>query len=294
MISADKIRVRVTKADEGLRLDQFLAASIPELSRRKARVLLEIGGVFVDRARVKVASRKVKEGQLVEAVLGGALDRATKKTGQQARSQDEAKTRTHSLLFEDDYIVIANKPAGLLTAPTPESDRGNLSDRLARERNIRIWVVHRIDLNTSGILVFAKTEDTNRELSTTFREHNIQRQYIAVVQGDWPEDLLRVDTEVGGKSAVSHFEIIERFPGKATVLRVRLETGRTHQIRIHAAEAGFPVLGDKQYGEVSDLAPPRMALHAYLLAFIHPDTGEDKRFEIPLADDLEAWLATLR
>ncbi len=294
VISADKIRVRVTKADEGLRLDQFLAASIPELSRRKARVLLEIGGVFVDRARVKVASRKVKEGQLVEAVLGGALDRATKKTGQQARAQDEAKTRTHSLLFEDDYIVIANKPAGLLTAPTPESDRGNLSDRLARERNTRIWVVHRIDLDTSGILVFAKTEDTNRELSTTFRDHNIQRQYIAVVHGDWPEDLLRVDTEVGGKSAVSHFEIVERFPGKATVLRVRLETGRTHQIRIHAAEAGFPVLGDKQYVEVSDLAPPRMALHAYLLAFTHPDTGEAKRFEIPLADDLEAWLAKLR
>jgi 23S rRNA pseudouridine1911/1915/1917 synthase len=294
VISAEKFRVRVANEDEGLRLDQFLAARVPDLSRRKARVLLEIGGVFVDRARVKVASRKVKSGQLVEVVRGGALDRATKKTGKTARAQDAAKLPEHVILFEDDQIIVAAKPAGLLTAPTPESDRGNLSDLLTRERGIRVFVVHRIDLDTSGILVFAKTEESNTELSHTFREHAIERHYLAVVDGNWPEDLLRIDEEVNGKSACSHFKVVERLGDRATLLQVRLETGRTHQIRVHAAGAGYPVLGDKQYGRVSDLAPPRMALHAAHLAFKHPMAGTDQSFDCPLPGDLDTWLTRLR
>ena len=290
MISAEKFRVRVTAEHEGLRLDQFLAATVPDLSRRKARVLLDIGGVFVDRARVKVAGRIVKVDQLVEVVLGGAFDRATKKTGQVARSKDAEKLPPHTVLFEDDHICVAFKPAGLLTAPTPESDRGNMADALSRERNLRIFVVHRIDLDTSGILVFAKTEDANRQLSETFRKHVIERQYLAVVDGAWPDDLTRIEEDVGGKSAVSHFAIDQRVGDRATVLRVTLETGRTHQIRLHAAGAGFPVLGDKQHGRVSDMAPPRMALHARKLAFAHPTTGKALSFESPLPGDLQPWL----
>ncbi|MCP4448199.1 MAG: RluA family pseudouridine synthase [Myxococcales bacterium] len=293
MISAEKFRVRVTAEHQGLRLDQFLAATVPDLSRRKARVLLDIGGVYVDRARVKVASRVVKEGQLVEVVLGGAFDRATKKTGTVARSKDAAKLPLHTVLFEDEHICVVYKPAGLLTAPTPESDRGNLSDVLSRERNLRMFVVHRIDLDTSGILVFAKTEDVNRELGETFRKHAIERQYLAVVDGQWPDDLLRIEEDVGGKSAVSHFEVDKRIGERVTVLRVTLETGRTHQIRLHAAGAGLPVLGDKQHGKVSDLAPPRMALHARKLAFAHPSTGEAVSFESQLPEDLSGWLSSL-
>ncbi len=293
MISAEKFRVRVAAEHDGLRLDQFLAATVPDLSRRKARVLLDIGGVFVDRARVKVASRSVKEGQLIEVVLGGAFDRATKKTGNLARSKDAAKLPQHSILFEDEHICVVFKPAGLLTAPTPESDRGNLSDALSRERQVRIFVVHRIDLDTSGILVFAKTEDANRELGETFRTHAIERQYLAVVDGEWPGDLQRIDEDVAGKSAVSHFEVADRIGDRATVLRVTLETGRTHQIRLHAAGAGYPVLGDKQHGRVSDMAPPRMALHAHKLAFAHPITDEALSFESELPDDLRFWLDTL-
>ncbi len=293
MISAEKFRVRVTAEHKGLRLDQFLAAVVPDLSRRKARVLLDIGGVFVDRARVKVASRPVKEGQLVEVVLGGAFDRATKKTGQAARSKDAAKLPKHHVLFEDDHICVAFKPAGLLSAPTPESDRGNLADALGRERSMRLFVVHRLDLDTSGILVFAKTEDANRILSETFREHTIERQYVAVVEGTWPEDLLRIEEDVSGKSAISHFEVAKRIDDRATILHVQLETGRTHQIRLHAASAGWPVLGDKQHGRVSALAPPRMALHARKLAFSHPITDQAMSFESELPADLADWLAGL-
>ena len=294
VISAEKFRVRVTKEDTGMRLDQFLAARVPDLSRRRARVLLEIGGVFVDRSRVKVASRKVKDGQLVEVVRGGAIDRATKTTGKTARAKDASKLPDPVLLFEDEEIIVVSKPAGLLTAPTPESDRGNLSDMLARERKIRIFVVHRIDLDTSGILVFAKTEACNRELSHTFKEHAIERRYIAVVDGIWPADLVKSEEAVNGKTALSHFEIIETIGDRATVLGVKLETGRTHQIRIHAAGAGHPVLGDKQYGRLSDLAPPRMALHATHLSFAHPMSGAALTFDSPLPEDLDHWLGALR
>jgi 23S rRNA pseudouridine1911/1915/1917 synthase len=294
VISAEKFRVRVAKEDQGMRLDQFLAARVPDLSRRRARVILEIGGVFVDRTRVKVASRKVKEGQLVEVVRGGALDRATKSTGKDARAKDASRLPDTALLFEDDEIIVVAKPAGLLTAPTPESDRGNLADMLSRERGIRVFVVHRIDLDTSGILVFAKSEDCNRELSHIFKEHAIQRKYIAVVDGIWPEDLLQIDEEVNGKSARSHFKILETIGDRATVLQVQLETGRTHQIRIHASGAGYPVLGDKQYGKLSDLAPPRMALHATHLSFAHPMSGAPQSFDSPLPSDLDNWLTTLR
>lgn len=294
MISAEKFRVRVTAEHEGLRLDQYLAATVPDLSRRKARVLLDIGGVFVDRARVKVAGRVVKAGQLVEVVLGGAFDRATKKTGAVARSKDAAKLPLHSILFEDEHICVAYKPAGLLTAPTPESDRGNLSDALSRERALRIFVVHRIDLDTSGILVFAKTEDANRALSETFRKHEIKRQYVAVVDGPWPDDVTRVEEDIAGKNAISHFEVAERLGDRATVLHVTLETGRTHQIRLHAVGVGYPVLGDKQHGRVSDMAPPRMALHARKLAFAHPITGCALSFESELPDDLRSWLDELK
>ena len=276
-----------------MRLDQYLAACVPDLSRRKARVLLDIGGVFVDRSRVKVAGRKVKAGQLVEVVLGGAFDRATKKTGSAARDIDAGKLPQPSLLFEDDDILVVAKPAGLLSAPTPESDRGNLADLLGRERGLRLYVVHRLDLDTSGVLVFAKTELANQVLSNIFREHKIERQYQAVLLGMWPEEVERVEMDVGDKSAVSHFKVVKRIGDRATVVHVNLETGRTHQIRLHAAGIGYPVLGDKQHGQVSDLTPPRMALHARLLAFAHPSTGEPLRFGIDLAPDLQEWLDAL-
>jgi 23S rRNA pseudouridine1911/1915/1917 synthase len=296
--SGDESRVTFTAGDAeaGLRLDQALAARVPGLSRRRARLLLDIGGVFVDGRRVKVAGRLVRAGEKIVAHVGGALDRATPQTGRAARAQDEARLPAYAIIFEDEDVVVVDKPSGLLTAPTPESDRNNLASLLARrEGGAPVHVVHRIDLETSGLLVFAKTEDANRALSERFRTHDLGREYLAVVAGAFPDDTRVIDRPVGGRPAVTHVAVEERFGERATALRCRLETGRTHQIRLHAQAAGHPVLGDPRYGG-APISPraPRMALHATLLAFAHPRTGEALSFTSPLPADLAAWLEQLR
>ena len=293
MPAPNRVTFTVGDADVGRRLDQVLAARDEGLSRRQARVLLDIGGVFVDGRRIKVASRSMHAGEAVVAVMGGALARATKKTGRAARSADERQLPPFSVVFEDDDIVVVEKPAGLLTAPTPESDRNNLADMLARRMQPpgTIFVVHRIDLDTSGLVVFAKTADANRELSQRFRDHDLERAYLAVVAGAFPADVKTVDRPVGGRRAVTHVEVRERFGDRATSLACRLETGRTHQIRIHMAELGTPVIGDARYGRPFSPAPPRMALHATRLGLAHPRTGAPLSFDSPWPPDLAAWLS---
>jgi 23S rRNA pseudouridine1911/1915/1917 synthase len=292
----NRVVFKVGDEDAGRRLDQVLAARVPGLSRRQARVLLDIGGVFVDGRRVKVAGRAARKGEEVAAVLGGALARATGRPGRAARGADERRLPPYTVVFEDDDIVVVDKPPGLLTAPTPESDRNNLSDLLARRSTppAEIFVVHRIDLETSGLVVFAKTAHANRELSRRFREHDLERAYLAVVAGRFPDDVRTIDRPVDGRRAVTHVEIRERLGDHATVLACRLETGRTHQIRIHMAELGTPVIGDGRYGRPWPPAPPRMALHAAALGLTHPSTGKALSFSSPLAPDLASWLAARR
>ncbi|ACY19294.1 RluA family pseudouridine synthase [Haliangium ochraceum] len=293
-IRARTVRFEVADEDVGKRLDQLLAARVPELSRRMARTLLDIGGVFVDRTRVKVASRKLRPGQSVEVHLGGALERATKEVGKEARKRDSRALPRFKIVFEDRDLVVVDKPAGLLSAPTPESDLGNLA-ALLRERRERVYVVHRIDLQTSGLLVFAKTRRANQHLSERFREHQIERAYTAVVAGAPVEDTFTIDLPLRGRRATTHLQVLQRIGERAAVLDARLETGRTHQIRLHCLQRGYPVLGDPQYGErMSDeLTPPRMALHARVLGFEHPRSGEARRFESELPADLGDWLAGL-
>lgn len=279
---SNKIRFEVEAADSGLRLDQLLARRVPDLSRRKARVLIDIGGVFVGGSRVKVASRKVSPGQVVEANLGGALERATKEVGKAARAADEARLPEHKVVFVDDDLVVVDKPSGLLAAPTPESDRGNLVSLLEAELGPRIYVVHRIDLETSGLLVYARSDLANRALSELFRSHTIERVYHAVLAGTLEPDELTVNEPVGGKRACTHLRVLAR-EGDRTRIEARLETGRTHQIRIHAAGLGHPVLGDARYGQA---APHRMMLHALRLGFAHPRTAQALVFEteVPFTD----------
>ncbi len=287
---------KVTEEDAGKRLDQALAARVPGLSRRQARVLLDIGGVFVDGRRVKVAGRPVHAGEEVVAVMGGALARATARPGREARARDESRLPSYQVLFEDEEIVVVDKPAGLLTAPTPESDRNNLAGLLQRRPGGGpIFVVHRIDLETSGLLVFAKTEDANRALSERFRTHDLERAYLAVVAGAFPARIRRIARPVGGRPAVTHVGVREPLGDRATLLDCRLETGRTHQIRLHVRAVGHPVLGDDRYGAPFPAAPPpRMALHATTLGFAHPRTGQALSFTSPWPPDLAAWLERVR
>jgi 23S rRNA pseudouridine1911/1915/1917 synthase len=291
---APSFRVVVAPEDGGKRLDQLLAARVPNLSRRKARVLLDIGGVFVDGARVKVAGRLVRPGQVIEAHLGSALERAESATGRAARERDAERLPRYEVVFEDADLVVVDKPAGLLTAPTPESDRGNLADLLGRRTPAaRIYVVHRIDLQTSGLLVFAKSARANRELAARFRDHDITRSYDAFVLGRFPDGATTLDASIGAQRAVTHATAIEHFGERATRVSCTLETGRTHQIRIHCAGAGHPILGDPERAPRLGWGPPRMALHAHTLGFRHPASGEALLFEADLPEDLAAWAATL-
>ncbi|HVZ75162.1 MAG TPA: RluA family pseudouridine synthase [Polyangia bacterium] len=292
---ANRVTFTVAESDAGLRLDQALAARVPGLSRRRARLLLDIGGVFVDGRRIKVAGRPVHAGETIVANLGGALERATPQLGRDARAADDARLPPFAVVYEDEDLVVVDKPSGLLTAPTPESDRGNLAGLLARrEGGAPVFVVHRIDLETSGLLVFAKNEDANRLLSDRFRAHDLDRAYLAVVAGAFPGDVRTIDREVGGKRAVTHVEIEKRFGARATWLRCRLETGRTHQIRLHTLAVGHPVLGDPRYGGAPFLPrPPRMALHATRLGFAHPRTGAPLAFDSPWPPELASWTAAL-
>jgi 23S rRNA pseudouridine1911/1915/1917 synthase len=273
---------------------------VPGLSRRRARVLIDLGGVFIDKRRVKIAGRPARAGEEVVAHLGGALERAENRVGETARASEERRLPGFSVVHEDDDIVVADKPAGLLTAPTPESDRSNLLALLTRRGGARqsIHLVHRLDLPTSGLLVFAKTEAALKTLSEKFRLHDLERQYLAVVQGLFPKRIQRIDQPIERRTAATRVEVLEHLharPGAlATLLRCTLETGRTHQIRIHCHALGHPVLGDRQHGQPTAFDPPRMALHATRLAFAHPVTGAPLAWDSPWPADLQPWLDSLR
>ncbi|HEX7838213.1 MAG TPA: RluA family pseudouridine synthase [Kofleriaceae bacterium] len=273
-------RFEVAADETGLRLDQVVPRHVG-LSRRKARAVIDVGGVFVDRARVKVAGRPVRAGQVIEVHVGGAIERS------QAPPAPE-------IVFADDHVIVADKPAGLVTAPTPESDRGDLLDQLAR-RYGEVYLVHRLDLPTSGLLVFARTREANKRLGDAFVRHDVDREYRAVAVGEAKPET--VDRPIHGKRAVTHVGVLEPLAG-ATLVSARLETGRSHQIRIHLAGLGHPVAGDHQHG--GELArtfvprAPRLALHAAVLGFTHPASGERVRFERALPADLASWIARLR
>jgi 23S rRNA pseudouridine1911/1915/1917 synthase len=274
-------RFEVAAEDAGLRLDQVVPRHVAGLSRRKARAVIDLGGVFVDRTRVKIAGRLVRPGQVIEVHVGGAIERTEPPPAPE-------------IVFVDDHVIIADKPAGLVTAPTPESDRGDLLDQLG-ERYGEVYLVHRLDLPTSGLLVFARTRDANKRLGDAFARHDVDREYRAVAIGELAPQT--VDRPIQGKRAVTTFDVIERLAG-ATLVSARLETGRTHQIRIHLAGLGHPVAGDRQHGGEASRTftprAPRLALHAAVLGFTHPATGERVRFERDMPDDLATWLARLR
>ncbi len=287
-----KFEFRVPEDAAGLRLDQCLARHVETLSRSSARVALDLGAVFVDDKRVKVASRRVTAGQHVVVHLGGAFERAHKRVGRAARELDDAHLPAHEILFEDEHLIAVNKPAGLLSAPTPEGDSGNLQALLARRQAgpSQVFVVHRLDLQTSGVLVYAKTSVANQALGELFRTHTLTRRYDVFAAGAPSEEAVSERLSLNGKAAATHFRLVARHVGFCH-LEATLETGRTHQIRRHLLARGLPVLADAEYSRREPWHPPRLALHAKHLSFSHPIGGTPLAFDVPLPRDLAEWLA---
>jgi 23S rRNA pseudouridine1911/1915/1917 synthase len=188
-------------------------------------------------------------------------------------------------------VVVVNKPAGLLSAPTPEGDWGNLQTLLARRQRPQasIYVVQRLDLQTSGVLLFAKTPLASEKLSELFRTHSLTRRYDVFAAGDPGRDVFSLRQSLSGKSAVTHFRRLTQFP-RFCHLEATLETGRTHQIRRHLLGTGLTVLADPKYAVREAWHPARLALHAKHLSLEHPLGGGALTFDVALPDDLRSWL----
>jgi 23S rRNA pseudouridine1911/1915/1917 synthase len=282
------------------------------LSVRQAKGLIDAGCVKVNGEVVSKHGHRLASGDSVHANFDPALkyDLAPSKT--------QLKEDPYEVLFEDKHLLFVNKPAGLLTVPTEGGKEATLADAITEHyqrrgfKRFHLFIVHRLDRFTSGVLVFAKTPEALSGLKKMFDLHTLNRVYKAILAGELPENsgtlkghlIEQVKTlkmrvvdpkkkhSEGAKAAVTHYRVVERLPGH-TVVEVRLETGRRNQIRVQFADRGFPLLGDQVYGEASELLD-RQALHAELLGFKHPVTDEQITVSAPLPKDMAAVLKALR
>ena len=284
-------------------LDRWLRELLPGKSWNEVRRLSRTGKVFIDGAPLLDPTRLVAAGAEIE--LRQSAPRATRTPALPKRA----------ILHLDAQVVVVEKPPGISTVPYDENERGTL-DQLVMEtisergRRAPLGIVHRIDKETSGIVVFARTVAAKVALKNQFRFHTVGRQYVAIAHGKVPSATIQsrlvqdrgdgrrgsTDNEALGREAITHVKQLESLRG-ATLVECRLETGRTHQIRIHLAERGNPLVGERVYskhyrGEL--ISAPRLMLHARELAFEHPSTGQRLSFEQPMPQDMQAVLVSLR
>ena len=304
MTDGRTVRFTVSPSSVGGRLDAVLAERDEMESRAEAQRLIDAGHVLVN-GEVKAKRYRLAAGDVVEAALGPEP---------RAPGELRAEALDVPIVFADEHIVVVDKPAGMVTHPSKGHDEGTLVHGLlgagiaGGDDPDRPGIVHRLDRDTSGLMLVARTERAHRRLSRMMRDRDIERRYLALVHGEFPP-ALTVDrpigrdprrrtrqavVPVGGKEAITHFRTVERL-GHLTLVEARLETGRTHQVRVHLEAAGHPVVGDPLYGQGRPAhGLDRQFLHAYRLALPHPETGDEMSFESTLPDDLDAALAAAR
>jgi 23S rRNA pseudouridine1911/1915/1917 synthase len=281
--SGKSLRLLASTEVAGLRLDQAISRLAAGVSRAEARRLIDRGSVFLGGARTKVASRVVKEGQRIDVHLPPATT--------QERAPLSVPDIPILLLTPD--LVVVDKPSGLLSAPTPQTDQADLLYFLQKTLG-PLHLVHRLDAHTSGAMVVARNAASARTLSAQLESRTLGRTYVALLSGEVASDF-RADSPIDGRDARTHFRVLALGHG-ATQVEVQLETGRTHQIRIHARAAGHPVLGDRKYGGTGPLAgpkAPRLALHAAEVRFVDPASGRTETVQAPFPPELAAYWATM-
>jgi len=305
----------VTAHEAGVRLDKFLAGADRIGSRVRAATALERGKIFLNEREMTPdqASTRLAAGDVVRVWMD--------RPGSAKRRARLGEARDLPVVYEDDMLVVLNKPAGLLAVPLPPRRRADapsvfdeLKEYLWRHGRRRAFVVHRIDRDTSGLVVFAKSAAAQDQLKGQFKRHLPVRVYQAVVyghpspaSGTWRDHLVWDDRSLiqkethprdpRGKEAIGHYRVLEQLKG-AALIEVRLVTGRRNQIRIQARLRGHTLVGEQRYTYGPDtlrsIAFPRQALHAHRLVFKHPVDGRELRFEAPLPQDLVDLIARLK
>ena len=310
----------VNKDFKGQRIDKFLSECFPEVSRSQIQKLIAMGNVVCDDVTVGDNSYKIKEGESFVLTMPEAVP-----------AEPMPQNLDLPILYQDEDIVVVNKPAGMVVHPAAGApDKTMVNALLYHCKDLsgiggvkRPGIVHRIDKETSGILVVAKNDNAHKFLCEQFAEHTIERTYYAVVFGcpqpingtiigdigrsPYDRKKMAIVTK-GGKHAVTHYKVIENFKNVASLVKCNLETGRTHQIRVHMSKNGHNLLGDKVYVKAKKIVDKtidveiknflnnftRQALHAQSLGFVHPKTKEKMFFEAPMPDDMALLIEILR
>ncbi|MCI6693139.1 MULTISPECIES: RluA family pseudouridine synthase [unclassified Clostridium] len=290
----DKFFLKITnEKDIGLRIDKYLSCNIQGKSRSFIQGLIDSGSVIVNEKKIK-SNYKLRDKDLVEVVMPEPIELDVK-----------PEKLDLNIIYEDKDIIVLNKPQGVVVHPAPGNYSGTLVNGLLYHCNdlsgingvIRPGIVHRIDKDTSGILVIAKNDDAHNALAEQFKEHSIKREYYALVEGkfnnlegtiDKPlgrnkKDRLKMAIVEDGKRAVTHYKVLEQYNNNTSLIKCMLETGRTHQIRVHMSSIGHPLVGDPLYGSKKQKFKLNgQVLHAKTLGFIHPTSKKYMEFDSEL------------
>ena len=311
-MSEQILTVTAAPEDTGSRLDAFIGYNTDELSRSYAVRLIEKGLVIVNGSPVTSKKRAIAEGDVV-----------TIEMPEPEPLEIKAENIPLEIVYEDDDVAVINKPRGMVVHPGPGNANGTLVNAIMYHMGdslssingvIRPGIVHRIDKDTSGLLMIAKNDKAHESLAAQLKEHSVTREYTALVYDNIKEDELTIDEPIGrdernrmrnavngaaARNAVTHIKVLERFR-RFTLVKAVLETGRTHQIRVHMAYIRHPLVGDELYGprrqssKIEGVAVSGQLLHAGTLGFVHPSTGEYMEFHSDLPEVFEQVLAKLR